>query len=51
MTIPSCEHPNPDVRLTFDIGNSKTSVYELCEFCRKLPVFTENILYVKEIKK
>ncbi len=46
----SCEHYPMDVLITFDTGNSKTSVYELCEFCRQLPVFTENILFVKEIK-
>lgn len=50
MTSNNCNHDPTDAVITFDIGNSKTSVYELCEFCRKLPVFTENILFVKEIK-
>ncbi|MBC8501530.1 MAG: hypothetical protein H8D35_00180 [Nitrosopumilus sp.] len=49
--IHNCTHQDTGVRITFDVGYDKTSVYDLCDACRKLPVFTENILYVKEIKK
>lgn len=50
MARSSCEHYPANAIITFDVGNSNNSVYELCEDCRKLPAFNENILSIQELQ-
>ena len=40
-----CPHPH-SVRITFDAGD-KTSVYQLCDACRKHPIFQTNVMNIE----
>jgi len=48
MIFKECSHPPHAVRITFDVGNDKTSTYHLCSNCKEHHVFQDFVL-AKEI--
>ena len=44
-----CSHYLPDVRITFDAGNGRTSIYELCKYCKEDKIYKKNILNIENI--
>ena len=50
MICKECRHVPHTFRITFDVGHGQITAYELCESCKELDVFSENVLNIEEIK-
>lgn len=49
MNLKKCSHYPHVSRITFDIGFEQSVIYELCKNCKKLSVFSHNVIDVLEI--
>ncbi len=44
-----CRHGLHVVRIIFDAGNERTSIYELCKYCKEYEIYQKNILNIENI--
>ncbi len=51
MKLHQCIHHPHVVRITFDIGNNQTEIFELCRLCQEFEVFRDFIITKEGIFK
>jgi len=44
LAVKECTHPPHTVRITFDVGNGETKIYDLCKSCKEFPIFQKDVI-------